>query len=115
MLTNNLAFIPVLAILIIIHELGHFLVAKRVGIKVDRFSLGFPPYIYNKKVGETNYSIGIILLGGFVKMAGENPDDQVTGDPREFAAKSLAQRFMVIFAGPFMNYLLSILLLIAAF
>ena len=111
MLTTILSFILVLGVLVFIHEFGHFIVAKRVGIRVDRFSLGFPPYIFTKKVGETAYSIGIIPLGGFVKMAGENPDDPHTGDPREFAAKTLGQRALVIFAGPFMNYVLAILLL----
>lgn len=110
MLTTLLSFIFVLGVLIFVHELGHFLVAKRVGIKVERFSLGFPPYIFSKKYGETAYSIGIIPLGGFVKMAGENPDEEVTGDPREFMSKSIGQRAAVIFAGPFMNYVLAILI-----
>ncbi len=112
MLTTVLSFIFVLGLLVFIHELGHFLVAKRVGIKVHRFALGFPPYIFTKTVGETAYSIGIIPLGGFVKMAGENPDDPSTGDPTEFASKTLRQRAAVIFAGPFMNYVLAIVLLI---
>lgn len=112
MLMTVLSFIFVLGILVFIHELGHFIVAKRVGIKVHRFSLGFPPYIFTKTVGETAYSIGIIPLGGFVKMAGENPDDPSTGDPREFGSKTLKERALVIFAGPFMNYILAIFLLI---
>jgi regulator of sigma E protease len=112
MLTTVLSFVFVLGILVFIHELGHFIVAKRVGIKVLRFSLGFPPYIYSKTIGETAYSIGLIPLGGFVKMAGENPDDPSTGDPREFTSKPLLQRTAVIFAGPFMNYVLAIALLI---
>ena len=63
-------FIFVLGTLIFIHELGHFLVAKKVGIKVQKFSLGFPPNIFSKTVGDTTYCIGLIPLGGFVKMAG---------------------------------------------
>ena len=110
MLTTALSTIFVLGILIFIHELGHFIVAKRVGIKVYRFSLGFPPYIFSKKVGETDYSIGLIPLGGFVKMAGENPDDPTTGDPNEFSSKTLLQRAAVIFAGPFMNYVLALII-----
>ena len=71
-----LSTIFVLGVLIFFHELGHFLVAKKAGIRVDRFSLGFPPSILSKKIGETEYCIGLIPLGGYVKMAGENPDDE---------------------------------------
>jgi regulator of sigma E protease len=112
MLLTLASFIFVLGILIFIHELGHFLVAKKVGVRVDKFSLGFPPNILAKKVGETTYCIGVIPLGGYVKMAGEHPDEESTGAPDEFMSKSVAQRTAVIFAGPFMNYVLSIVLLI---
>ena len=115
MLISILSFIFVLGILIFIHELGHFLVAKKVGVKVEKFSLGFPPNIFSKQIGETTYCIGIIPLGGFVKMAGENPDEEVTGDPREFMSKTVGQRAAVIFAGPFMNYVLAIALLVGIF
>jgi regulator of sigma E protease len=115
MLITVLSFILVLGVLVFIHELGHFIVAKRVGIRVHRFSLGFPPYIFTKTIGETAYSIGLIPLGGFVKMAGENADEPSTGDPREFGSKSLGERALVIFAGPFMNYLLAIILLAGVF
>jgi len=112
MLENIFAFIFVLGVLIFIHELGHFLVAKKVGIKVEKFSLGFPPNIFAKKWGETEYCIGMIPLGGFVKMAGENPDEEVKGSPDEFMSKSVGQRAAVIFAGPFMNYLLAIVIMV---
>lgn len=115
MFTNIAAFIFVLGILVFIHELGHFLVAKKVGIKVERFSLGFPPNIFSKKWGETTYCIGIIPLGGYVKMAGEQPTDEATGAPEEFMSKSVGQRAAVIFAGPFMNYVLAIFLLIGIY
>ncbi len=114
-MVTAVSFIFVLGILIFIHELGHFLVAKRVGIKVERFSLGFPPNIFSKKWGETTYSIGVIPLGGYVKMAGEHPHEEVTGSPDEFMSRSVGQRAAVIFAGPFMNYVLSIVLLIGIF
>lgn len=106
------SFLFVLGVLVFVHELGHFLVAKKVGIKVERFSLGFPPYIFNRRVGETDYSIGIIPLGGFVKMPGENPDDPGSGDGRDFSDKTVGQRAAVIIAGPLMNYLLAIVLFI---
>ncbi|MFQ5454057.1 MAG: RIP metalloprotease RseP [Candidatus Zixiibacteriota bacterium] len=112
MLLTIASFVFVLGVLIFIHELGHFLVAKKVGITVDKFSLGFPPYIFSKKVGETTYCIGIIPLGGFVKMAGENPDEETTGAPGEFMSKTVGQRAAVVFAGPFMNYLLAIIFMI---
>jgi len=112
-MTTALAFIFVLGILIFVHELGHFLVAKKVGIKVHKFSLGFPPDIFKKTVGDTTYAIGIIPLGGYVKMAGEDPNETATGAENEFASKTVGQRTAVILAGPFMNYLLAIVLMIA--
>jgi len=115
MLLTVVSFIFVLGILIFIHEFGHFIVAKKVGIKVEKFSLGFPPNIISRKVGETTYCVGVIPLGGYVKMAGENPQEQSTGAPDEFMSKSVAQRAAVIFAGPFMNYVLSIALLVGIF
>ncbi|HOP07221.1 MAG TPA: M50 family metallopeptidase [candidate division Zixibacteria bacterium] len=108
-----LSFILVLGVLIFVHELGHFTVAKWVGIRVEKFSLGFPPNIFAKKKGDTTYCIGIIPLGGFVKMAGENPDDPTTGASDEFQSKSVGRRAAVIFAGPFMNYLAAIGFMIA--
>jgi regulator of sigma E protease len=115
MLLTVVSFIFVLGILIFVHELGHFIVAKRVGIKVEKFSLGFPPNIFAKTIGETTYCIGIIPLGGFVKMVGENPDEPSRGEPNEFMSKTIGQRAAVIFAGPFMNYVLAIFLLIGIF
>ncbi len=102
-----LAAIFVLGILVFFHELGHFLVAKRVGIRVDRFSLGFPPTIISRKYGTTEYCLGAIPLGGYVKMAGENPDEDATGAPDEFMSKSLSARAAVVLAGPVMNFLLA--------
>ncbi|UCG62639.1 MAG: RIP metalloprotease RseP [Candidatus Zixiibacteriota bacterium] len=115
MLLTAVTFIFVLGILIFIHELGHFLLAKRVGIKVERFSLGFPPDIISRKYGDTTYSIGMIPLGGYVKMAAEHPHEEATGAPDEFMSRTVGERAAVIFAGPFMNYVLSIVLLIGIF
>lgn len=106
-----LSFVFVLGLLIFFHELGHFLVAKKAGVRVERFSLGFPPTIFKRTWGETTYCIGIIPLGGYVKMAGEDPDEESTGDPGEFMSKSISQRAAVMVAGPLMNYLLAIVIL----
>ncbi len=103
------ATILVLGILIFVHELGHFLVAKSVGIKVEKFSLGFPPKMFSKKVGETEYIISWIPLGGYVKMAGELPEDESTkGASWEFMSKTVWQRAKVIVAGPLMNFFLAV-------
>ncbi|MFH1686145.1 MAG: RIP metalloprotease RseP [bacterium] len=114
-MTTALSFIFVLGVLIFIHELGHFLVAKWMGVRVEKFSLGFPPNIFSRRKGDTTYCIGIIPLGGYVKMAGDNPSEDRRGAPDEFLSKSVAQRAAVIFAGPFMNYILTIAILIGVF
>ncbi len=106
-----LVFIPVLGVLIFVHELGHFLAAKWAGIRVERFSLGFPPRMFGKKIGDTDYCISWIPLGGYVKMAGmidESMDAQIEGHPWEFMSKPVWKRFIVIAAGPFMNIVLAI-------
>jgi len=114
--TTVLSTVFVLGVLIFVHELGHFLVAKWAGIKVERFSLGFPPKLIGKTVGETEYCISWVPLGGYVKMAGENPEDgEPTGDPREFMAKPVGTRALVILAGPVMNYVAAIVLFAGVF
>lgn len=112
-MTTLLSTVFVLGVLIFVHELGHFLVAKWAGIKVERFSLGFPPKMIGKTVGETEYCLSWIPLGGYVKMAGENPEEsEITGDPREFMSKSVGTRFWVIAAGPLMNFVAAVLIFI---
>lgn len=111
MLTTIVSAIFVLGLLVFVHELGHFLAAKRMGIKVERFSLGFPPKMIGKTVGDTEYCISWIPLGGYVKMAGEHPDtDEVKGEPWEFQSKSISARAFVIAAGPGMNLILSFII-----
>ena len=109
--TYILSFVFVLGVLVFVHELGHFLAAKRVGIRVLKFQLGFNPTILSFRYGETEYGIGALPLGGYVKMAGEATEDGPTGDPREFLSKTRWQRFQVLFMGPAMNLLLAFLLL----
>ena len=109
-MTTLLAFLFVLGVLVFIHELGHFLLARYNGVKVLTFSLGFGPKILKFQRGDTEYCISIIPLGGYVKMAGENPDDAKTGADDEFLSKSKWQRFQILIAGPAMNLLLAVVL-----
>lgn len=108
--TTLFAFVLVIGPAIFIHELGHFLVAKRCGIKVFTFSLGFGPKIFSIERGGTEYRLSWIPLGGYVKMAGEEPGEAHTGSPDEFASKTIGQRVAVIVAGPAANVLLGIVL-----
>src|SRR5260370_12713720 len=88
-----LSFAFVLGVLVFVHELGHFLAAKRVGIRVLKFQLGFNPTIISFRRGETEYDIGALPLGGYVKMAGENPEEPRSGRGDEFLSKSKSQPF----------------------
>ena len=114
-MSSILPAIFVLGVLIFFHELGHFLMAKKAGIRVEKFSLGFPPTILKKKYGDTEYCIGLIPLGGYVKMAGETPGEEITGAPDEFMSKSVGARALVVAAGPFMNVLIAFLVLWGVF
>ena len=108
------AIIFVFGVLVIIHELGHFIAAKWMGVRVEKFSIGFPPTIFTKKIGDTNFSIGAIPLGGFVKMSGfidESMDDNVTGADYEFNSKPVWKRIIIISGGVIMNLILAVLLL----
>jgi regulator of sigma E protease len=109
--TTLLSFLFVLGVLVFIHELGHFLLARWNGVRVLTFSLGFGPKLLKFQRGDTEYCISAIPLGGYVKMAGENPDDPQTGADDEFLAKSKWQRFQILIAGPLMNILLAVVLL----
>jgi membrane-associated protease RseP (regulator of RpoE activity) len=109
-LTTLLAFAFVLGVLVFVHELGHFLAAKRVGIRVLKFQLGFNPTVLSVRRGETEYSIGALPLGGYVKMAGESVEDERSGKPDEFLSKSRWERFQVLIMGPTMNILLALVL-----
>ncbi len=102
-------FIIVIGVLVLVHEFGHFLFAKRAGMKVEEFGFGFPPRLYGWKKGETIYSINWIPFGGFVKILGEDGDER---GPRSFAAGSFPQRLLVLVAGVAMNFLLAALLLV---
>jgi regulator of sigma E protease len=106
-----LAFLFVLGVLIFVHELGHFLAARYNGVRVITFSLGFGPKLLKFTRGDTEYCVSIIPLGGYVKMAGENPDDPRAGKPDEFLAKTKWQRFQILIAGPVMNIITAVVIL----
>ena len=110
-MTSTLAFLFVLGVLIFVHELGHFLMARRIGVRVITFSLGFGPKLLNIKRGDTEYCISAVPLGGYVKMAGENPEDSRTGAPDEFLSKDKWQRFQVLVMGPIMNLVLAVVVM----
>jgi regulator of sigma E protease len=108
-LFSNIAVaVVVLGVIIVIHELGHFLVAKFFKIKVETFSVGFGPRLFGFRKGETDYRISAFPLGGYVKMAGETPMDTLTGEAYEFLSKPKWQRFLVAAAGPAMNIILAV-------
>jgi len=108
-----LIFILILGILVLVHEWGHFIVAKKSGLTVEEFGFGFPPRIFSFKVNETLYSINLLPLGGFVKILGEN--DGEAGNLKSFASKSVGIRSLITFAGVAMNFILGALLLIIGF
>src|SRR5262245_45152506 len=101
----------VLGVIIVLHELGHFLVAKFFKIKVETFSVGFGPRLIGFRKGDTDYRISAFPLGGYVKMAGDTPMDTLTGEAYEFLSKPKWQRFLVAAAGPAMNIILAIALI----
>ncbi len=101
-------FLLVLGVLVFIHELGHFIMAKRAGAKVEEFGFGFPPRIFGVKKGETVYSINLIPIGGFVNIVGENGEGK--NDQRSFSSKTVWQRFQILIAGVTANVLLAVIL-----
>jgi regulator of sigma E protease len=111
MLLTIVAFLGVIVLLILAHELGHFITAKASGVKVEEFGIGFPPRLLSVRRGETLYSLNAIPLGGFNKMAGEEDPKE----PRSLASKSIGIRLLVLSAGSLMNALLPLLLFSIAF
>ncbi|GBE15922.1 MAG TPA: RIP metalloprotease RseP [Proteobacteria bacterium] len=111
-MTTTLSFIAVLGILVLIHESGHFLVAKAMGVGVDRFSIGFPPKMFGIKKGDTEYCVSWIPVGGYVKLRGEDPDELTDPhDPKLYSTRSPGQRAGIIVAGPVMNLVLAFILM----
>ena len=104
--------ILVFGILIAVHELGHFLVAKACGVRVDEFAIGMGPAIWKKQKGETLYAVRCLPIGGFCAMAGE---DEAIDDPRAFTSQPAWKRFLILCAGAFMNFVFGLLLLLIVF
>ncbi|MDR3563764.1 MAG: RIP metalloprotease RseP [Negativicutes bacterium] len=111
--TTIIATIFVIGLLVFVHELGHFITAKAVGMRVHEFALGFGPKLISKQHGETLYSLRIVPLGGFNKIAGMDPDEEQ--DEYSFNAKPIWARILVIVAGPVMNFVLPVLLFFLVF
>ncbi|HPP86522.1 MAG TPA: RIP metalloprotease RseP [bacterium] len=111
-------FIILIAVVVLFHELGHFLVAKLFGIRVEEFSIGFPPKLISKKIGETEYAISLLPVGGYVKLAGQDDfgKQQVNiEDKGMYYSKPAWQRFLVVFAGPFFNFVIGWILFVIIF
>ena len=110
-MTSILAFVFVIGVLVFVHELGHFLAARRIGVRVLVFSIGFGPKLLKVRPGDTEYCISAIPLGGYVRMAGENTEDRRTGAPDEFLSKTKWERFQVLIMGPAMNIVLAVVVM----
>lgn len=107
-ITNFVAFIIVLGFLIFAHESGHFFVAKLFRVRVLVFSFGFGKRLFGFQKGPTDYRVSLIPLGGYVRMAGDTPEDNLPATPDEFLSKPKWQRFLILVAGPFMNVVIAI-------
>ncbi len=107
-LQNVWWLLVLIGVMILIHELGHYWAARFFDVRVETFSFGFGPRLFGFKKGETDFRFSAILFGGYVKMAGEQPGDENSNDPRGFLAKPRWQRLIIAFAGPFMNIILAI-------
>ncbi|NVM21892.1 MAG: RIP metalloprotease RseP [Desulfobacterales bacterium] len=117
MSANIISFVIVLGVLIFVHEIGHFIMAKILGVGVEKFSLGFGPRIVGKKIGMTDYRISAIPLGGYVKMVGEAPDSELDEAliPMSFSHKPVFRRSLIVLAGPVFNLLLSVVIFFGFF
>ncbi len=104
-------FLIVIGILVFVHEFGHFIMAKRAGVRVEKFSLGMGPKLFGFKKGDTEYVLSALPLGGYVKMAGENPDEEPTGAPDEFQSKTVWQRAKIAATGPLTNIVLAFIIM----
>jgi len=114
-LLGTIAVIFVFSGIILAHEFGHFLMAKRCGVKVERFSMGFGPEIWGFQKGDTRYSICLILFGGYIKMAGDDPREKLGKAKGEFLSQPISRRLLIVAAGPIFNYVLAFLIFFLIF
>ncbi|MGC2402097.1 MAG: RIP metalloprotease RseP [Acidobacteriaceae bacterium] len=110
-LTSTVSMLVVLGIMVLVHEFGHFAVAKLCGVRVEVFSVGFGKRLFGFRRGDTDYRLSLLPLGGYVKMSGEAPGEATTGDPAEFNAHPRWQRILIGLAGPVSNFLLALFLM----
>jgi regulator of sigma E protease len=110
-LTSVLSMLVVLGIMVLVHEFGHFIVAKAFGVRVEVFSIGFGRRLFGFRRGDTDYRVSLLPLGGYVKMSGENPNEPSSGEPGEFTAHPRWQRMCIGLAGPVSNFLLAFVLI----
>ena len=109
------AAIIVLGVLIFVHEFGHFIVAKKLGVGVEKFSLGFGPKLFGKQIGDTEYLLSAIPLGGYVKLTGEDPEDECENKEHSFTEASVWRRLAIVSAGPVFNILFAVLIFTIVF
>jgi regulator of sigma E protease len=114
-LLSLISFVAVLSVLVLVHEFGHFIAARWLGVRVEKFSFGFGPKICSVKKGDTEYLISAIPLGGYVKMSGDEPWEKLSHHRWEFLSRSVFDRFKIIIAGPLTNYMLAFLIFSAIF
>jgi regulator of sigma E protease len=110
-LTSTVSMLVVLGIMVLVHEFGHFAVAKLCGVRVEVFSVGFGKRLFGFRHGDTDYRLSLLPLGGYVRMSGEAPGEESTGDPAEFSSHPRWQRILIGLAGPVANFLLALLLM----
>ena len=115
MLTGIIAVAIGLGVMVLVHEWGHFVIARLFGVRVEVFSIGFGPRLFGIKRGSTDYRLSALPLGGYVRMAGDNPAEERKGDPDEFLSKPRWQRVLIALAGPTTNFLMAVVLTAALF
>src|ERR1700684_1049749 len=115
LLENFWWYLVLIGVMILVHELGHYWAARFFDVKVETFSFGSGPRLFGFRRGETDFRFSAILFGGYVKMAGEQPGDEASADPRSFMAKPRWQRLLIAFAGPAINIALAFVILTGLF